>query len=324
MTDTSLANIGYVGLGRETTEGVQVPPTIFLPVSSFSIDSSVEPIIPEQLRGSRDKYVMMPSAYSVSGTMEMELPSAYIGPILVGAMAAAEAGGITTSAYAGGGYQHVIVPGSSAYTYTFETSAADILYMRYGGIRVNTLDINASFNEIVTASVGLEGTTRTKQGSGTSESYAAGNPFHFDGASAYINGSQVGNIKNFAFTMGNNIDRVGTLRKTTSWSRTTLGARDVGLTMTMDFQNTTDYDLFLAGTEFAVILHLEAGYITGSSGPRRTLVISIPRAIYSTINAPLTAGSMIEQSVTCTIVRPVNNDPIVTMTYIAPESTIIG
>jgi hypothetical protein len=321
---TSLSNVGYVGLGRETVEGTQVAPTVFLPVSSFSIDSTVEPITPEQLRGSRDKYIMMPSAYSVSGTMDMELPSAYIGAILVSAMAAAESGGITTSAYAGGGYQHVIVPGSSSYTYTFETSAADILFMRYGGIRVNTLDINASFNEIVTASVGLEGTTRSKQGTGTSETYDAGNPFHFDGASVKINGSTVANVKNFSFTLGNNIERIGTLRKTTTWSRTDLGPRDVGLTMTMDFQNTTDYDLFLAGTEFAVQLHLEAGYVAGGSGPRRTLVIDIPRAIYSTINAPLTAGSMIEQAVTCTIVRPVNNTAIVTMTYITPEFTIIG
>jgi hypothetical protein len=321
---TPLANVGYVGFGREITEGLQVAPTIFLPASSFSVDSSVEPIIPEQLRGSRDKYVMMPSAYSVSGTMDMELPTSGIGPLLVSAMAAAEAGGVTTSAYAGGGYQHIIVPGSSSYTYTFETSAADILFMRYGGIRVNTFDINASFNEIVTASVGLEGTTRSKQVAGTTESYAAGNPFHFEGASAYINGVTVGNVKNFAFTLGNNIERVGTLRKTTTWSRTVLGARDVGLTMAMDFTDGTDYDLFLGGTEFAVKLHLEGGYIAGNSGPRRTLVLDIPRAIYSTINAPLTAGSIIEQSVTCTIVRPTNNDPIVTMTYVTPDATIFG
>lgn len=311
-------------MGLETTEGIMVAPTIFIPASSFSIDSSVEPIIPNQLRGSRDKYVMMPSAYSVSGTMEMELPSSYIGQILVSAFAGK--GNVTTSAYAGGGYQHVIVPGSVSDTFTFETSAADILFMRYGGIRVNTLDLNAAFNEIVTASVGLEGTTRQKQGSGTAESYPTvnANPYHFDGASVKINGSAVGNVKNFAFNIGNNIDRIGTLRKTTTWSRTDYGSRDVGLTLAMDFQNADDYDLFLAGTEFAVQLHLEAGYIAGSSGPRRTLVLDIPRAIYSTINAPLTAGSMIEQSVTCTIVRPYDNSPIVTATYVAPENTILG
>lgn len=317
-----LSNIGYVGFGVETTEGTLVAPTIFLPASSFSIDSTVEPIIPEQLRGSRDRYVMMPSAYSVSGTMDMELPTRGIGPLLVSAFSAYA--NVATTAYAGGGYQHVITPASASPTFTFETSAADILFLRYGGIRVNTLDINASFNEIVTSSWGLEGTTRAKQGSGTSESYLDGNPFHFDGASVKINGSAVGNVKNFSFNVNNNIERIGTLNKTTSWNRTELGPRELGLTMTMDFQNTADYDLFLAGTEFAVQLHFEGGFITGSSGPKRTLVLDVPRAIYSSINAPLQAGSIIEQAVTCTIVRPTNNDPVCTVTYVAPEQVIPG
>jgi len=82
--------------------------------------------------------------------------------------------------------------------------------------------------------------------------------------------------------------------------------------------------LFLAGTEFAVQLHMEGGYITGSSGPKRTLVIDIPRAIYSMINAPLQAGSIIEQAVTTTIVRPINNNPVCTVTYVTPDATIPG
>jgi hypothetical protein len=317
-----LSNIGYVGYGVETVEGTLVAPTIFLPASSFSIDSTVEPIIPEQLRGSRDRYVMMPSAYSVSGTMDMELPTRGIGPLLVSAFSAYA--GVYTSAYSGGGYSHVITPGNTSPTFTFETSAADILFMRYGGIRVNTLDINASWNEIVTSSWGLEGTTRSKEASGTSESYLDGNPFHFNGASVKIAGAGVANVKNFSFNVNNNIERIGTLNKTTSWNRTELGPREVGLTMAMDFQNDDDYDLFLAGTEFAVQLHFEGGFITGSSGPKRTLVIDIPRAIYSIINAPLQAGSIIEQSVTTTIVRPTNNDPICTVTYITPDATIPG
>src|SRR5688572_22287325 len=128
------ASVGYVGYGIETTEGVLVAPTIFLPASAFNIDSTWDYIIPEQLRGSRDKSIAMPSAYSVSGTMDMELVPNGIRNLLKSALA--HDGTITPSAYSGGGYQSVFTPGSATSpTFTFETSAADILIMRYGGIR---------------------------------------------------------------------------------------------------------------------------------------------------------------------------------------------
>lgn len=317
MSDASL---GYVGYGIEVTEGVQVAPTIYIPVSSFSFDSSNDDIIPEQIRQSRDRYVGMPSAYGVSGTMDMELTPLGVRNLLKSAFA--HTGAITPSAYSGGGYQSDFVTGNATTpTFTFESSAADILIMRYGGIRVNTLEINAAFNEIVTSSWGLEGTTRTKQVSASSPSFGAVLPFHFTGAGVKRDGVQVGNIKNYTFSIGNNIERIGTLRQTRDWSRTALQQRDVGLSCTMDFSNTTDYDLFLATTEFAVELLLEAAYITGSSGPKHTLKITIPRVKWNMVNAPLTAGNYIEQSVEATVLRPMNNDPIVTAVLVNTEST---
>lgn len=314
----TLANVGYVGYAVETTEGDLTVPNIFLPVSSFNFDSTNEYITPDQLRGHRDRSVAMAAPYAVSGTMDMELPPAGIGPLLKSAFA--HNGTITASAYTGGGYEHVFSPGNAEdLTFAFESSAADILFMRYGGIRVNTLEINAAFGEIVTASWGLEGTTRAKQVSGQVESYDAALPFHFDGASVQVNSSPVANIKNFTFNVGNNVERVGTLRKTRSWYRTTFGMRDMGLSATMDFQNTTDYDLFLAETEFPVLLNMEAGIIPGGTS-RYTLEISIPRVRWNTVNAPLSAGEMIEQSVEAIILRPTNGDPIATVTLIDNDS----
>lgn len=317
----SLASVGYVGYGIETTEGVTVAPTIFLPASAFNVDSTWDYIIPEQLRGSRDRSIAMPSAYSVSGSMDLELVTQGIRNLLKSALA--HDGAITPSAYSGGGYQSDFVPGNATTpTFTFESSAADILVMRYGGIRVNTLDINASFNEIVTASFGIEGTTRVSRGSTTtSESYDTNLPLHFTGASVKRDGSEMGNVKNFSFTLGNNLDRIGTLRKTRAWKRTALGNRDVGLSLTMDFTDDDDFDLFLAETEFAVELHLEGDYISGSSGPKHTIKISVPRVRWNMIGLPLNAGDYLEQSVEATILRPLNNDPILTLTLVNEEST---
>lgn len=318
----SLASVGYVGYGIEVTEGLTVAPSIYLPVSAFSFDSTNEYITPEQLRGTRDKYISMPSAYSVSGSMDMELVPLGIRPLFKSAFAMS--GAYTPGAYQTTAYATVITPGDAGdKTFTFESSAADILVMRYGGIRVNTLEISAAFNEIVTASFGLEGTTRVKMGSPTSETYGAVEPFHFTGASITINGTEVGNVKSFNFNVGNNLERIGTLKKTRNWKRTAHGVRDIGLSCQMDFTDTTDYDLFLAETEFAVKLHMEGDFANGVSGPKHTIQIDIPRVSWNAINAPLNAGDFIEQSVEANILRPLAGTPICTVTIINSENTAI-
>jgi hypothetical protein len=314
-----LSNVGYVGYAVETVEGDLTAPNIFLPVSSFSFDSTNDFIMPDQIRGSRDRSIAMVSPYSVSGSMDMELVPNGIRPLLKSAVAAS--GTINASAYSGGGYQTVFTPGSAEdTTFSFESSAADILIMRYGGLRVNTLEISAAFGEIVTSTWGFEGTTRAKQTGTSTESYAAVYPFHFTGASISIDGSEAANVKNFSFSVGNNLDRIGTLRKTRDWYRSSFGMRDVGLSATMDFQNTNEYDLFLAEAEFAVLLHLE-GASLGTS--KETLAISIPRVRWNMVNAPLTAGDFIEQSVEATILRPLNGDPIFTLTVVNSEGTAV-
>jgi hypothetical protein len=315
----SLSNHGYVGYGLETVEGDLAVPSVFLPVSSFSFDSTNDFITPEQIRGDRDQSIAMSSPYSVSGTMEMELVPNGIRPLLKSAFAMA--GPISTSPYTGGGYQTDFVPGDDEdTTFAFESSAANILIMRYGGLRVNTFEVNAAFGEIVTSSWGLEGTTREKQGSTQTETYDAVLPFHFTGASVSVAGSQAANVKNFTFNVGNNVERIGTIRKTRNWYRSAFGKRDVGLSATMDFQNTADYDLFLAETEFEVILNMEAASL-GTS--KETFEITIPRVRWNMVNAPLSAGEFIEQSVEATILKPLDGSDIFTATVVNSEEDAV-
>ncbi len=299
-----------------------------LPVSSFSVDSTDDDQMPESIRASRDQYVSLVSPYTVSGTMEMELPSIGIGALLKSAFSTVGAG-VVASAYSGGGYQYVFTPGNSATpTFSFESSAADILVMRYGGIRVNTFEISSAFGEPVTSSWGLEGTTRAKQ-SGVTAGFDATDigsalPFHFVGASVKVDTVAKTDIKNFSFGVNNNIERIGTLRKTRNWKRTNLGKRNVTLSMTMDFTGTADYDLFLAQTFFAVEIHLENDYIAGVSGPKHTLKINIPKVKWNMIGLPLQAGSYLEQSAEATILRPADNSPVFTATLVTTDAVLIG
>lgn len=314
----SLGAIGYVGYGVESVEGTAVAPTKFLPVTSFSFEDTNDYIVPEQIRGDRDRYVAMAAPYMTSGSMELELIPNDISSLLK----SAAAGSVVTSAYAGGGYQHVITPGSTSPTFTFESSAAGILVMRYGGIRVNTLEVNAAFGEIVTSSWGLEGTTRIKQGAESNEVYADVMPFHFSGAQVSIAGVVMAHVKDFSFSVGNNLERIGTLRRTRSWRRTALGIRDVGLSTTLDFTDSSEYDRFLAETFFDVDLLLEgeAG-MTGMGTNKPALRIQIPKVRWNTSGVALSAGDFLEQSADALILRPAGQ-PIFTMTLVNNEPTV--
>lgn len=297
----SLGALGYVGYAPEDNDGEFVEPTIFLPVSSFSFEDSNDFILPEQIRGSRDYSIALAAPYNVSGSMEMELTPLDVAQLLRSAFSAT----VQSSSYSGGGYEHTFTPGSSEPTFTFESSAAGILVMRYSGVRVNTLEIKAAFGEIVTASFGLEGVNREKQNAETNGvQYAECVPFHFSGASIKTNGTANPTVKDFTFNVNNNLERIGTLRKQRAWKRMALGMREVGLSMTLDFTDTREYDLFLAESVFDVELHLEAPLTGVGSSNRAGLVISIPNVRYSKVGVPLSAGDYLEQSIEATITKP--------------------
>ena len=314
----SLGALGYVGYGVEVTEGTQVAPTKYLPVTSFSFEDSNDFIVPDQIRHSRDKYIAMAAPYAVSGSMEMELIPNDVASLLKSAFCASP----TTSAYAGGGYQHAYTPGSAQPTYSFEGSAADILVMRYGGVRVNTLEIKAAFGEIVMATFGLEGINRTKQGSPAAPTYTNVVPFHFSGVDIKVaSGTLLATVKDFAFGVNNNITRVGTLRKTRSWRRLDLGMREVTLSLTMDFSDTAEYDRFLAETIFDVDIHC-AGPVGVAMGTNPSVLrIQIPNVRWNKVGVPLTAGDMLEQSVEALIVSPIGGN-VFTATLVNDESVV--
>jgi len=312
-----LGALGYVGYGVEVTEGLFVAPTKYLPVTSFSFEDSNDFIVPQQIRHSRDTYIAMAAPYAVSGTMEMELIPTDVASLLKSAFCAT----VNTSAYAGGGYQHVYTPGSAVPTFTFESSASDVLIMRYSGVRVNTIEIKAAFGEIVTASFGLEGVNRQKQGGASSPTFTNIVPFHFSGADIKVaSGTLLSTVKEFTFGVNNNIERIGTLRKTRSWKRLELGMREVTLALTIDFTDTSEYDRFLNETIFDVDLHLSGPTYGGMTSPT-ILRIEVPNVRWNKVNVPLSAGDYLEQAVEALVVAPIGGN-VFSATLVNNESAV--
>lgn len=314
----SLGALGYVGYGVETTDGEFVAPTKFLPVNSFSFEDTNDFMTPDQIRQSRDRYIAMVAPYSVSGTMEMELIPTDVATLLRSAWAA----GVASGAYSGGGYEHVYTPGSYMPTLTFEGAAADILTMRYSGVRVNTLEIKAAFGEIVTASFGLEGLDRQKQLSQSTPTFTDTVPFHFTGSDVHMDSSANPTVKDFTFGTNNNLTRIGSLRRTRAWRRMAFGMREVSLSMTLDFTDTAEYDRFLTEDIFDVDLFMEgssAGLSMGTNNP--ILRIQIPNVRYNKVGVPLSAADYLEQSIEALIVAPIGQ-AIFTGTLVNPEETV--
>lgn len=315
----SLGALGYVGYGVESTEGVFVAPTKYLPVSSFSFEDSNDFIVPDQIRHSRDRYIAMAAPYAVSGSMEMELIPTDIASLLRSAFAAT----VVSSAYGGGGYQHAFTPASTEPTFTFESSASDVLIMRYAGTRVNTIEIKAAFGEIVTATFGLEGVNRAKQGGASSPSYTNVVPFHFSGVDLKVSSGAIGTVKEFTFGVNNNIERIGTLRKTRSWKRLELGMREVTLSLTIDFTDTSEYDRFLNESIFDVDIHCEGqSALSGMGSQKPILRIQVPNVRWNKVSVPLSAGDYLEQSVEALIVAPIGGN-IFTATLVNNESSVL-
>jgi hypothetical protein len=328
----SVGALGYIAFGKETTEGTFVTANKFLAASSFNFDDTNDYLSPMTIRGSKDMTLAMPAPFNVTGTLELPFVPDDVELLLKSAFSAST----VTTAGASSSYSHVFTPGAVSPTLTFEAYTggsdgltADGLIRQYGGVRVNTLELRASFGEIVTASFGLDGSTRqTKPLSGgnlnpLTPSYAATSlaPFHFNGAKVQIGGSDNATVKDVTFSINNNVEHIGTLRQTRNYSRVASGAREINLSMSMDFQDTAEYTRLLDETEFAVQLEFRGSLIGGSVYNK--LTIDLPRVKYRRVGVPISAGDFITQDVECTVLKP-NSSDIATVTLVNGKSAALA
>lgn len=325
MADIGIGALGYIGLAPEASEGIAVAPTNFIAANSISWDDTNDYQTPLQIKLNRDSELALTSPFNVTGNVEMMAVPHDIGLLLKSAFAAS----VSTSAYAGtSGYTHVLTPGNTSPTMTFETSYTgaagdETLIMRHTGIRVNTFEMRATFGEAVMWTFGLDGVGREKRASGVAEPlYDAQSiyPFHFTGATISIAGSPSVLVKEYTFNVNNNVEHIGTIRGTRAYRRVALGTREMGLSMSLDFADGTEYQRFLDEDEFAVSLYMENGQdLTGGAGKKVSFKIDLPRVRYRAVGLPLNAGDFLTQDVECTILKP-NGAAIATVTLVNNEN----
>jgi len=324
--------LGYIAYGKETTEGTFVTAGKFLAANNFNFDDTNEYLSPMTIRGTKDMTLAMPAPFNVTGTLEMPLVPDDIELLLKSAFSAST----VTTAGASSSYSHVFTPGAISPTFTFEGYTGgsdglttDGLIRQYGGVRVNTLELRASFGEIVTASFGLDGSTRqTKPLVGgnldpLSPVYADTSlqPFHFNGAKVQFDGTDKATVKDLTFSINNNVEHIGTLRQTRNFSRVASGAREITMSMSMDFQDTSDYQALLDEDEFGVTLVFRGSLVGGSV--YNQLTVDLPRVKFRRVGVPISAGDFITQDVECTVLKP-NASDIATVTLVNGKSAALA
>ncbi len=105
-TTPGLGGGGSLGIGLETTMGTYVPPTVFVPIMSESLDYNEDKYLSEQIRQQSIHSEAKPSYYHVEGDVEMEADPRFLPYFLyLGRHTATKAGA--------GPYDYKFVPNSA-------------------------------------------------------------------------------------------------------------------------------------------------------------------------------------------------------------------
>jgi hypothetical protein len=130
----------------------------------------------------------------------------------------------------------------------------------YAGCKISEWTIAASVGEIAKFDCNIIGMTETTATGLATASYpSTWAPFVFTEATVNITGSPVATVRDVSLTGNNAIERRIRLGVATSVQPLEIGLRSYTGTITTDFDALTHYNLFLAGTQTALVLKFDNG-----------------------------------------------------------------
>lgn len=249
------AQIGWVA---EVTPGTAVTVTKFLPFRSENIKQNIEYLDTQTLSSRLTLRKTKAGRKSVEGGFTTELPNVTLATLLKAAMG-------TVNTTGSGPYVHTATPGattSTALTVQVGRPATDgtVHPFTYAGMKVSEWTIQASVGEIATLEVQFVGMTETTATALATQTISSSwSPFVFTEASLTIGGSASNNVRDFSFTGNNQIEARHRLGSATSKNPLGIGVREYTGTVTTDFDNLTDYNRFVNGTEAALVATFSNG-----------------------------------------------------------------
>jgi hypothetical protein len=172
-------------------------------------------------------------------------------------------GAVSTSG--AGPYVHTFTPGDlTGDSLTIQVgrpaSTGTVHPFTYAGCKIATWEISASVGDIAMLNFSVLGMTETTATALASASYdSTWEPFVFTEASLTIAGSAAGTVKDLTLSGDNALTLRHRLGSATSKEPLEIGLRTYEGTITTDFDALTHYDLFVAGTEAALVATFDNG-----------------------------------------------------------------
>ena len=269
-----------VGFGEETVWASGTTSiSKFIPFISESLKLERNIVATDAIRGSAARSIWREGSERTAGELNVEVqPTDEMGTLLKHSLGrVVTVGPSGTDNY----YVHHIYPsGSLPAGLKFEVDR-DSKYFRYKGCKVNELTLECSVNEPLTATFSFLGYDEIQSSQGTTAtSISTLNPLTFDEGALTIDGTST-EVQGFTLSVANNLkDDKGELGSRYRAAIPRSGFREVTGTLNMEFDDFTNYNKYVDGTEAALALKFTADDKISTSD-NYSLWIECPRIVFT-------------------------------------------
>lgn len=304
----ALPDRGYLGLAKETTEGIAATPTVFLPIEEVDFPFENEFINYRTIRGSRQAYQLLPGAIRPTATFRGPLyASGMVGHLFQGlfgtSTSALEAPSTTAR-------RHSFVDAYALNSYTLQRSddrqggSGILAAEQVSGAKVERIAIDCQFGEKVNYEVSMQVLTKpiitTPISSSTvNAAYPLEKPMYFKGATVKVDGTANNQFRSIRVEMNNTLTRLEALRGVQTSYSIQPGGFMCNMSGTLIFNSLTEYNKALNSTAMAVELNLVSDTAAdGANTIPYSVKIAVPACYISKYSIPFKVGDTIEADVT--------------------------
>lgn len=297
------SSFGYFGFGKETVEGTDVDPTVFMPVKDVNFEIDNQAIEFSEIRGNRQAYSNFDGPLRPSASFTSALyPHESTGMLLRGLFGAVTSAVDAPSATV---YEHTFNDAASLPSFSLERSdtrtlGTGNLFQRLNGAKVESIGFTASFGEDVEMRVAMQAldfptTPAAKPASFTN--IPTMDPFLFSGAAVKVDGVANNYFKSIDFEFTNTLEPQETLRGARTAYRIYEGGLSCSVSGTMAFEDQAMYDKLEASEYLTLDVIFAGATIDAPNSLKYGLEFHWPKLKVQTLGLPMTAGEVIEADV---------------------------
>lgn len=273
----------YVGIGKETTYGTEVAPTVYLPIKpSDGIKINQDIQMNEAIKGTAPKNkAAFTGKIELSGAFDSDIYPTFMGHLLLSAL-----GAVNSAVVSGSVYKHTFTEALAKASYTIEQKIGEVL-KRFNGFIVKNIKVETKAGDPVTVS--FEGMAKAQvDNAGTSPTYETNRAFNFKDVSLVQIGAvdMTAKVSDLKLEYDNGMNPFYAVGDNNLKSQyVTPSECKGGFTMYLDSATLAMMTDYIAKTERALEIKIE-GDIAGGA-VKYTLRLIVSRAIFTAVSTKL-------------------------------------